>query len=78
MNELDRGILDELRGHLERADKWANQGDIGEDEHGWSCIKSTLAAVEEGNIGLALTRWDDLSTPDRPALSRDAEEWSKA
>ena len=69
-------ILNELRSHLLRASEWAAESDIGEDpKTGWSCVKSTMAAVDDGNVGLALTRWDDLCSPNRPALTKEAQDW---
>ena len=68
-------ILAELRGHLLRAAEWANVNGLAPPGE-WSCISSTLAAVEQGNVGLALTRWGDLSySPNMPLLSPAAENW---
>lgn len=69
----DQRILDELRKHLFSAKEWADPDDLQENGDGWSCIKSTLEAVEKGNVGLALTRWDDLCSPNRPILSEEAQ-----
>jgi hypothetical protein len=68
-------ILGELRAHLLRAGEWAAKADFGEYPDGWSCIKSTLDAVNEGDVGLALTRWDDLCSPNRPSLTKEAQNW---
>lgn len=68
-------ILAELKGHLLRAKEWAAEADLGEYPVGWSCIKSTLDAVNDGDVGLALTRWDDLCSPNRPALTKEAQDW---
>jgi hypothetical protein len=72
----DDEILAELRGHLERAHEWANEDDQAPPGE-WSCITSTLAAVNEGRVGLALTRWDDLSSRNKPILSEAAENWRR-
>jgi hypothetical protein len=74
----DQDILDELRGHLKRAAEWAHPDTIAPPGE-WSCVSSTLEAVEAGNVGLALTRWDDLSydSPKMPRLSQAAQEWKK-
>ena len=78
--EEDTRILAELRNHLEKASDWANEDDkslAGE----WSCISSTLAAVKEatrtGRVGLALERWNDLSSPNKPQLSLEAQSWKR-
>lgn len=79
--ERDRRILSELRGHLERAEEWAHSDTLPAQPGDWSCVGSTLDAVKEGNVGLALTRWDDLThTADhpRPRLSQEAKAWRKA
>lgn len=75
-SERDARILAELRGHLYRAEEWAHPFNTKKDDKGWSCIGSTLAATEEGRVGLALTRWDDLMGEGRPALSKEAEDWT--
>jgi hypothetical protein len=72
----DQEILDEMRAHLLRAKEWATPEDYEPDPvSGWCCIKSTLEAVESGNVGLALTRWDDLMQA--PALSDAARNWKR-
>ena len=70
----DTKILAELRGHLKRATEWANEHDQAPPGQ-WSCVTSTLAAVDEGRVGLALERWNDLSSRDKPELSPEAENW---
>lgn len=75
MKTEDQRILQELKGYLLNATEWAADDDILENDDGWSCIKSTMKAVEEGNVGLALTRWDDLCSPNRPVLSEAAQNW---
>jgi len=72
----DAEILAELRGHLERAHEWANEDDQAPPGQ-WSCITSTLAAVNEGRVGLALERWNDLSSRDKPELSPAAQKWKR-
>lgn len=71
----DQEILKELRDHLMRSTDWADPADGSLADEDWCCIKSTLDAVEEGNVGLALTRWDDLYSPKKPELSPDAQNW---
>ena len=75
MSDRDTRILEELRGHLKRAKEWAHEVNLGPPGHeGWTCIKSIREAVNDGNVGLALTRWDDLlDSPNRPRLSEEAE-----
>jgi hypothetical protein len=68
-------ILQELRNHLLRANEWATNIDIAETNTGWNCIKSILSAVDDEDVGLALERWDDLSSSDKPLLSEEAQNW---
>lgn len=50
----DKEILTKMEWHLQRAASWAHPDDMK------FCIPSTLEAVEVGNVGLALERWQDL------------------
>ena len=74
----DFDILNELSVHLERATEWAHPDNLAPPGE-WSCVSSTLEAVNQGNLGLALTRWGDLSYSDNmPLLSPEAENWKKS
>ena len=76
--DRDTKILAELRGHLKRAHEWAHPDNLAPPGE-WSCVSSTLEAVNQGNLGLALTRWGDLSYSDNmPLLSPEAENWKKS
>lgn len=70
----DQNILNELSFHLERAVEWAHVDDINEFNK-FSLISSTFMAIKDGNVGLALERWNDLSSPNKPELSEEAQEW---
>ena len=78
-NNVTSTILNELRQHLVCAAEWAHPADIfphpgdGITPAGWTCVGSILEAVEDGNVGLALTRWDDLMQA--PVLSDIAQSW---
>ena len=73
----DTEILTELRDYLERANEWAHPDNLAPPGE-WSCVTSTLEAVNQGNLGLALTRWGDLSYSDNmPLLSPEAQTWKK-
>ena len=74
----DDRVLDELRRHLNTWRSWANNADAGLDKTAFSCIRSTMDAVLDGRVGLALERWNDLSSPDRPELSDEARNWTMA
>ena len=76
--DRDTKILAELRGHLKCAHEWAHPDNLAPPGE-WSCVSSTLEAVNQGNLGLALTRWGDLSYSDNmPLLSPEAENWKKS
>ena len=75
LSEGDKAILEELRGHLLNWSDWADPADGVLDTNGFSCIRSTMDAVTEGRVGLALTRWDDLFSRDKPELSEAAQRW---
>jgi len=76
MNDLDKKIFEELEGHLNNWANWANAADGRLDTDGFSCVRSTMdAVIEKKRLGLALTRWDDLSSPNKPRLSEAAENW---
>ena len=72
---IDYLVINELREHLETAQSWANEGDGSLDAHGFSCVKSIMEAINMGRPGLALERWNDLSSPNKPELSAEAEAW---
>jgi len=72
---IDRLVLDELRAHLLTAHEWANEMDGALDSDGFSCIKSVMEAVDMGRPGLALERWNDLSSRSRPVLTPQADGW---
>lgn len=57
--ELEKLLTEELWGYLNKATEWAHVADYTVTD-GWSCIRSTRAALREGRLFLALTRWDDL------------------
>lgn len=74
MTSDDEALLAELRRHLLCAEEWADPADLGDPAGGWSCVRSTLEAVEQGDVGLALNRWDDLvDTASKPRLGERAE-----
>lgn len=71
-------ILNELQRHLNQAQDWADPIDLEPWDHtGWNCIQSVRDAVDAGQVGLALTRWDSLLPGNRPILSKEAEEWKQ-
>ena len=59
----------EMADHLSEAHEWAHHLDMADYDGGWSCINSIKEALETGNVGLALTRWDGLIT--KPFLFYD-------
>lgn len=62
-------ILQELQQHLDNANAWALPQDIHQDNNGFSLLGSIQAAINEGRVGLALDRWDDLQAH-KPQLSQ--------
>ena len=77
MRAQDKKVLDELRNHLNNYKEWAIESDGSLTSKGFSIIKSIMEAAEIGRPGLALDRWNDLG-PNRPKLSKTAQEWEKA